>query len=118
MRFSGKEADSIKKKVLSDREFQEVEDAVMQVNGLGGKQKYGLTHIVLDSWMEWDIKIPRITGDQDISMADFGSTPLGAGTYPFEVERLGCLISGLRDEAYGDERVRRANNCRNAFGER
>jgi hypothetical protein len=116
LRYSGKEPTVVKKKVLSDKEFRELDDVVGQLYGLGGNKKYGLTHIVLDSWMEWDIKIPRITGEQDISIADF--SPPGVETYPFEVERLGCLISRLRDEVYGDERVLRRDRCRDAFGAR
>jgi hypothetical protein len=111
-----REPGAVKKMMLEEEEFRNLLPAVENTNYLGANQNYSLTHMVVDSWMQWDIKIPRTTGEQEISIADFASTPLLSGTWPIEVEKLGCSIARLRNEVYGDEREYRLSNCKFAFG--
>lgn len=103
-------ADPVKTKVLTEEEFKGVQMMVGRCKRLSANQTYPLRHMVFDSWMEWDIKVPRKNDELEISIADFGST--GVGIYPPEIGKLGCLISRLRDEVYGDERQHRLDNCK------
>jgi hypothetical protein len=110
---TGREADVVKKKELTQDEFKEFLAVVDQSELLGAKKRYELTHNVFDSWMEWDVRIPRPAGVQDIAIAAF--TPgSGAveGFYPNAVVKLGCSISKLRDEVYGDEPGFRRRECK------
>jgi hypothetical protein len=113
LRATGPEANVVKKKVLTPGAVQEVKGVVEQSELLDAKRRYERTHPVFDSWMEWDIRIPRTTGTQDIAIAAFASTPLREGHYSIAVARLGCLISKLRDEVYGDEPDYRRRECKN-----
>ena len=112
LRATGSEANVVKTKVLTPDEFREVKEVIDQSKLPDAKKRYELTHPVIDSWMEWGIRIPRTTGAQDIAIAAFASTPLGDGSYPIEVVKLGCLISKLRDEVYGNEPDYRRRECK------
>lgn len=112
LRATGPEADVTKKKVLTPVEFQGVKEVIDRSTLLDAKKRYELTHPVIDSWMEWDIRIPRAEGSQEIAIAAFASTPLRDGPYPPAVVRLGCTISKLRDDVYGDEPDYRRNECK------
>jgi|HubBroStandDraft_1064217.scaffolds.fasta_scaffold00024_79 hypothetical protein len=113
LRTTGPEASVVKKKVLAPEEVKEVKAVIEQPELRDVKSRYELTHPIIDSWMEWDIRIPRTAGTQDIAIAAFASTPLGDGPYPIAVARLGCLTSKLRDEVYGDEPDYRRRECKN-----
>jgi hypothetical protein len=113
LRATGPEANVVKKKLLTPEELREVTEAIDRSKLLHTEARYELTHPVIDSWMEWDITIPRAEGVQDITIAAFASTPLRDGPYPIAVVRLGCTISRLRDEVYGDEPAYRRNECKN-----
>jgi hypothetical protein len=112
LRTTGPEANVVKKKALTPHELHEVKEVIDQSKLLDAKTKYELTHFVFDSWVEWDIRIPRIAGAQEIAIAAFASTPLRDGPYPMAVVRLGCTISKLRDEVYGDEPDYRRSECK------
>jgi hypothetical protein len=98
--------------VLTPDEFQEVKEVISQSALPDAKGRYELTHPVMDSWTEWDIRMPRAEGTQEISIASFASTPLRNGPYPIAVVRLGCTISNLRQQVYGDEPDYRRSECK------
>jgi hypothetical protein len=112
LRSAGPEANVVKTKVLTPDEFHEVKEVIDQSKLLHAERRYELTHPVIDSWMEWHIRIPRAEGEQDIAIAAFASTPLRDDPYPIAVVRLGCTISKLRDEVYGDEPQYRRSECK------
>ncbi len=75
-------------------------NAVLNEPGLRDvKGRYELGRIVIDSWMEWDIRIdaPRSIRGVTISFAGAPSR------YPDALGRLGCLILAARREVYGDD---------------
>jgi hypothetical protein len=113
LKFTGKEVDVVKKKQLTPNEVREFKVILDQAELLGARQRYGLTRGVFDSWMEWNIRIPRAVTVQNISIAGFARTPLKEGSYPNAVLKLGCSISRLRDEVYGDEPDWRRSECKN-----
>jgi hypothetical protein len=112
LKGAGTEGNVVRTKALTPDEFQKVKKVIDQSKLLDAKEKYELTHPVIDSWMEWHIKIPRTDGEQDIAIAAFASSPLREGSYPIAVVRLGCTISKLREEAYGDEPDYRRGECK------
>jgi hypothetical protein len=108
LRITGKELDIVKKRQLSQDEFRELLALVNESELLSARERYGPMRVVVDSWMEWDILIPRTAGAKEIAIADFSPTRLGVGgPYPDAVVKLGCSISRLRDEVYGDDAPRR-----------
>jgi hypothetical protein len=62
-------------------------------------------HFVIDSWMEWDIKLPRAKGIQSIEVASF--SPASARKknqpYPDSLVTLGCSILKIRHDVFGDK---------------
>ncbi len=115
--YSGEEADIAKKEVLNPEEFEAVKAVVDQPELPKVKRRYELTHMVVDSWMEWDIKIQHPGRVQDVTIANFLPDPeLGTSQpYPDVLVALGCSISRLRSEVCGDESDYRRRNCEKAL---
>jgi hypothetical protein len=113
VRFMERDADATKKKTLTAKQFEQIKKILDQTALLNSKRRYELVHPVFDSWMEWDITIQHSRSAQEISVASFvAPTALGHEVfYPDAVARLGCLISRLRDEVYGDEHGGRRRDC-------
>jgi hypothetical protein len=101
LKFDGRETDVVKRRTLTPRELEDVKAAIEDDDLLRVKKKYELISNVADSWMEWHIRIPRKIGAEEIVVANF--MPMSPGSYPRAVLRLGCQISRLRDEVYGDD---------------
>jgi hypothetical protein len=106
----------VTKRVLTPEEFEAVRNAVDQPELLKVQRRYDLTHPVFDSWMEWDIKVRRAGGGQEINLAGFdpGYAEESAQPYPDALVRLGCSISKLRDKVCGDEPAWRRADCETA----
>jgi hypothetical protein len=115
--YTGEEADTVKKSVLTPEEFGRVKAVIDQPELLTVKRRYELTHSVVDSWMEWDIKIQHPGRVQEITVANFspGSEPGPSPPYPDALLMLGCSISNLRGAVCGDESVYRRSNCEKAL---
>jgi hypothetical protein len=112
LKFTGNEPNVVKNGRLTQEEFRQMEAVLSDPDLRIAKARYELTHSVMDSWMEWNIRIPRGVGTQVIAIADFGSTPLRIdGFYPRSVLRLGCMISKVRDKLSSDEPARRRSEC-------
>ena len=77
---------------------------------------------VIDSWMEWDIKVPHGWHKERIKVLSF--SPASARKknqpYPPALLKLGCLIWKLRndvfgDEAYGEEPFYHQDDCKSVL---
>ena len=108
-----KEKDVAKMKVLSVDEFERLKAAMNEPDLLNVKEKYGLMHFVVDSWMEWDIAVQHASGVQRIKVASF--SPASAREklqpYPDALVKLGCSILEIRDDVYGDARPYLQYDC-------
>lgn len=115
--YTGKEVGTVKKKVLTPREFEIVKGVIDEPELLKVKRRYELTHPVFDSWMEWDIKIQHPGRVQDVTIANFspGSERGPSQPYPDALVALGCSISKLRGEVCGDEPDYRRSACEKAL---
>jgi hypothetical protein len=97
------EKEKVRIKKLAPAEFENLRDVLGAPELLRVNQRYGLLGWVVDSWMTWEIDIPRPDAVQRIAVDNFGR---GAGqglekAYPTALVRLGCTIQKLRREVYG-----------------
>jgi hypothetical protein len=118
VRFTGHEKEKVKRTKLARREQQTLEAALHDPELLRlNNQKYGPMGMVIDSWMEWDIKVPAgaqaahqlgVTVDNfdlDIEAFDIATEAERKRTqsFPPALLKLGCLIWKVRNEVYGDQ---------------
>jgi hypothetical protein len=98
------ETDTAKKKALSQKDFEQLKVLVGQPELLNVKPRYELMEPVIDSWMEWTIKVPHGRNVQKIEVANFA--PAAAKErkepYPDVLVKLGCSIWKLRSYVYSD----------------
>ncbi len=127
VKYTGHETDDrpdiVKQKTLAPGELQSLEAALNNPELLQVQKKYGLMSPVIDSWMEWDIRVPHGWHKEKIKVLNF--SPASARKknqpYPPALLNLGCLIWKLRndvfgDEAYGDEPFYLIDDCKRALG--
>jgi hypothetical protein len=100
LKYTGDEVDIVKKKTLTPDEFERVRALVDQPELLNVRKRYGLMRTVVDSWMEWDIKLQHAGRVQNITVAAFSPRSARGRNrpYPDALVKLGCSISTLRDE--------------------
>jgi hypothetical protein len=103
VKFSGKEGGKFKRKKLTAREFDEVKAAVNQSQVVEAEGRYEFARIVIDSWMEWTVAIPRAGSEQHIAIAFARTSDAKDRPHPDALAKLGCLILKLRGEVYGDD---------------
>lgn len=99
IKFSGNEKDEVKVKHLPPKEFAEAQTVLSQPGLRDVNGRYELARMVVDSWMEWDMRIGDSAPLQNVTVVFAGSDHRH---YPDELGKLGCLIVKLRDEVYGD----------------
>lgn len=108
------EADSIKKSKLTAQELQDLKAELSNPELSQIKKAYGLVYPVIDSWMEWDIRIPRGSGNEEITIRNF--SPMGARKtsqpYPDALVTLGCSIWRIRKQVFGDESYFGNDECK------
>jgi hypothetical protein len=70
-------------------------------------------HFVVDSWMEWDIKLQHPGSVQRIRVASFSpdSARERNQLYPDALIKLGCSILKIRNDVYGDARPHSKTDC-------
>ncbi len=56
---------------LSSVELQRLQAILNNPSLLQANKEYGLMAVVIDSWMEWDIRVPRDTGALKIKVLNF-----------------------------------------------
>jgi hypothetical protein len=100
VKFTGQE-DGVKKEALPPKEFAEI-TAVLNQPGLQGvKGRYDRPRIVIDSWMEWELRAPGSQPMQDVTIS-FGHATQRPRTYPKALATVGCQILKIRAELCGD----------------
>ena len=116
------EPDIVKHKTLDPGELQRLQAVLDNPELLHANKKYGLMAPVLDSWMEWDIRVPHGWHAQKIKVLNFSpaSARNSNQAYPPAVLKLGCSIWKLRNEVYGDapdggEPFYRVDDCKKAL---
>jgi hypothetical protein len=99
------EPDSVKRKVLAPEDFQRIKALLQQPELLSGQPRYELMAPVIDSWMEWTIKVPHGQNVQTIEVANFNPTAAKERKtpYPDGLVKLGCSIWKMRSDVYADE---------------
>lgn len=116
------EPDVAKHKTLDPVELQQLQAVLDDPELPHVKREYGLMHIVIDSWMEWDIRVPHGWRAEKFTVLNF--SPAWARkrnqAYPSPVLKLGCSIWKLRYEVYGDAQYQgepfyRADDCKKAL---
>ena len=112
-KFTGKEKDLTKTKVLSAEEFEKLKAAINEPELLDVKKRYELMHFVVDSWMEWDIKVQHHSSVQRIRVASFSPSSARKRNqpYPNALVELGCSILKIRDDVYGDTQTYSEADC-------
>lgn len=117
------EPDIVKHKTLDAGELQRLQAVLDNPELPHASEKYGLMAPVLDSWMEWNIRVPHGWHAQKIKVLNF--SPASARNknqaYPSAVLKLGCSIWKLRNEVYGDAQYDdrqpfyRVDDCKSAL---
>ena len=107
------EPDVAKTKSLPIEEFNQLKALLEQPDLLNVKHRYERMYAVMDSWMEWTIKIDHPSGEQSFEVSGF--SPSSAKTsrqpYPEALTKLGCSIRKIRTEVYGYEPHRAEEDC-------
>jgi hypothetical protein len=104
-RYTGNEPETIKKKKLTDEELGKLEALINGPELMNVNKRYELMYTVVDSWMEWNIRVPRKDGAQKIQVLNFspGAAREKNQPYPDALVKLGCSIWKFRYEVYGEE---------------
>jgi len=115
------EPDIVKKKVLAPEDFEALRTLLAQPELLSVKHRYERMYPVIDSWMEWNIKILHAGDVQTIEVAGFSPAAAKGSDqpYPDVLVKLGCSIWKLRNDVYGDEQAARpvhSEDCNAALG--
>ena len=99
------EPDIAKKKALSHEDFEQLKALLGQPELLSVKPRYKLVAPVIDSWMEWTIKVPHSRSVQQIEVANFNPSAAKERKepYPEVLVKLGCSIWKIRSDVYADE---------------
>ena len=100
--YGDEKAGEIEKKALTPDQFASLKTALddSQLRGVGGR--YELQRMVIDSWMEWEIKIPRAPDQQSITLS-FAPTSSVKRPYPGTLRNLACVICKLHSDLIGDD---------------
>lgn len=115
------EPDNVKRKVLAPEDFERLTALLEQPELLGVKPRYELMAPVIDSWMEWTIKVTHGQNVQTIKVANFNPTAAKGrkDPYPEVLVKLGCSIWKIRSDVHADEvAARKAStaDCNAALG--
>ena len=117
LRYTGDEAETVKKEKLTQEELGRLKTLIDPPELLNVKKRYELMRAVVDSWMEWNIKVPHKGGAQKIQVLNFSpeSAREKNQPYPDALVKLGCSIWKLRHDVYGDEPYDLNDDCKKAL---
>jgi hypothetical protein len=112
-KWRGQETNFVKKKRLAPEELKGLKAVLENPELAQVKKRYGLMYWVIDSWMEWDIRLPHHWRTQTIQVLNFSpsSAREKKTPYPDSLVKLGCSILTLRREVYGDNTEYRDVDC-------
>jgi len=107
------EPDVAKTKSLPIEEFNQLKALLEQPDLLNVKHRYERMYTVMDSWMEWTIKIDHPSGEQSFEVSGFSPSSAKASNqpYPEALTKLGCSIQKIRSEVFGYEPHRAEADC-------
>jgi hypothetical protein len=99
------ETDVVKRKVLAPEDFERLKSLLAKPELLSAKRRYGLMVPVIDSWMEWTIRVQHGQNIQTIKVDNFNPTAAfeRKTPYPDVLVKLGCSIWKIRRDVYADE---------------
>jgi len=100
VKFTGDEKEVVKKERLKPENFSQLKAALEQPGLRDVKGSYGLPRLVLDSWMEWNLRI-RTSQFKRVATISFGPAAHKT-TYPEALGKLGCQILRTREDVCGD----------------
>jgi hypothetical protein len=117
IKYVGDEKEIVKKGKLTPEEFGRLESLLNAPEMLNVRKRYELMYRVIDSWMEWDIKVPHSGKAQEIQVLNFspGAARDMQQPYPDALVKLGCSILKMRNEVYRDEPNFLDDDCKNAL---
>jgi hypothetical protein len=117
VKYASDDADLVRTKTLTTEEVGNLVTLLASPELAQGKRRYESMYQIIDSWMEWDIKVPHGSHSQAIQVLNFD--PLAAEEnnrpYPDALLQLGCSIRKLRTDVYGDEPSRHSEECKQAL---
>ena len=89
----GHEPHVVKRKTLTPDELSKLKAVLENPELLNVQKRYELLNLVIDSWTEWNIAIPRDVDTQRIQVLNFspGSQGEKKKPYPDALVKLGCL---------------------------
>jgi hypothetical protein len=104
-KYTEKDKDIAKSKILDSKEFENLRAVINEPEMLGVKKRYELMHSVVDSWMEWDIRLQHTSSVQRIQIASFSPSSARERNepYPDTLTALGCSILRIRNEVFAGE---------------
>jgi hypothetical protein len=107
------EPDVAKTKSLPIEEFNQLKALLEHPDLLSVKHRYERMYSVMDSWMEWTIKIEHPSGEQSFEVSGFSPSSAKASRqpYPEVLTKLGCSIQKIRSEVFGYEPHRAEADC-------
>ena len=107
------EPDIAKTKSLPIEEFDQLKAFLEQPDLLNVKHRYERMYAVMDSWMEWTIKIKHSSGEQSFEVSGFSPSSAKASRqpYPEALTKSGCSIQKIRSEVFGYEPRRAETDC-------
>jgi hypothetical protein len=113
------EPDVVKQKKLPAQEYDALKTILENSDLLAVKHRYELMYWVVDSWIEWEIKVKHATSEQTFYVAGFSPSSASASgrPYPAVLTQLGCSIWQIRREVYEDKagRPNDSEDCKNAI---
>ncbi len=100
-----KEPDVVKSRKLPPRNFEDLKMLLANPEFPNLKSRYERMYPVVDSWMEWNIRIQHSGQKQKFEVSGFSPASARAKgqPYPEILTKLGCSIWKIRQEVYGDD---------------
>jgi hypothetical protein len=98
------EPDVVNRKTLAPDDFEKLKKLLDEPSLLTVQHRFERMYPVVDSWMEWTIKIPHSPNAEIIQIAGFSPSAARERNQPYPdiVLKLGCSIQRLRGDVYGD----------------
>jgi hypothetical protein len=101
LRFTGQEQDTVRNERLEPKEFAAIRSVLNQPELRSVTGRYEHPRIVVDSWMEWELRAPDSQLRRDVTIS-FGPASQDLRPYPRALGDLGCHILKIREYVYSD----------------
>jgi hypothetical protein len=111
VKFDEHDTSRTKKGRLKPEELAEANAIINDPSLRDVKGRYVIDRLMIDSWMDWDIRIRSPKNSQRITISFAGASQMWG--YPQSLSKLGCLILKLRGQTYGDSTAYYSPACKN-----